>query len=255
MNFKGGTDNKGSLLQAQATYQESVLEVDEAKRALSVAKRQLAQLLGRDPLESLQVAGDFDLAALPSQEPDFKGLTLQTPSHRQSLAQLHSAESQYVSARGTFFPTLSANASLFNNGDNFGRLDGPGWSAGLSLSFSVFDGGKDLFTFKSAEDSKSGAEFDLRSADLKLAVQLQSSFASFQNALESTQVQEAFLKAAQTREEIAKAEYLNGLLNFQNWDQIEQNLTSQEKSQLSSLLAAKTAEANWELSQGKGEIP
>src|SRR5579872_2099442 len=64
MNFKGGTDNKGSLLQAQASYQESIYEVDQAKRALRVDQRKLAQILGRNQTESLEVTGDFDIPSL-----------------------------------------------------------------------------------------------------------------------------------------------------------------------------------------------
>ena len=255
MNFKGGTDNKGSLLQAQASYLQSVFEVDQAKRALSIAQRQLSQLLGRTKLDPVEVAGDFDIPDLPADLPDYGKLTLSTPAHLQSLAQLHLSESQYVSARGTFFPTLSANASLSREGDNFDRLYNSGWSAGLSLSFPLFTGGRDFFDLKSAEESKYGAEDSLKSTDLKTAASLESAYAAFQNAVKNTKVQESFLQAAQTREEIGKAEYLNGLLNFQNWDQLETNLTSQQKSELSSYLNAKTAEANWELTQGKGVIP
>ena len=105
-----------------------------------------------------------------------------------------------------------------------------------------------------AEEAKKGAEESLINADLKTESQLASAYAGYQNAVENTKVQEAFLLAAKTREEIAKAQYLNGLLSFQNWDLIETNLTIQEKSELASYLGAKTAEANWELAQGKGEI-
>ena len=255
MNFKGGTDNKGSLLQAQATYQESVFEVDQAKRALRTSQRQLSGLLGRSQFDPVVVSGDFDVPPPSDNLPDFKALTLQTPAHQQSLAQLHLSESQYVSARGNFMPTLSATASLSRDGYNFGSLNNPGWSAGLDLSFTLFTGGRDFFNLRGAEESKYGAEDNLKSSDLKTASSLESSFASFQNAVENTKVQESFLNAAQTREEIGKAEYLNGLLNFQNWDQLETNLTSQQKSELASYLSAKTAEANWELTQGKGVIP
>lgn len=255
MNFKGGTDNKGSLLQAQATYKESVFEVDQAKRSLQIAQRQLSQLLGRSKLDPVEVAGEFVVPELPASNPDFKQLTLQTPAHLQSLAQLHLSESGYVTARSAFFPTLTANASLSRGGYNFDNLDNPGWAAGLSLNFPLFTGGRDFFDLKSAEESKYGSEDNLKSTDLKTATALESAFASYQNAIEDTSVQLAFLNAAQTREEIGKAEYLNGLLNFQNWDQIETNLTSQQKSELSSFLSAKTAEANWELTQGKGVIP
>src|SRR5581483_3408569 len=236
MNFKGGTDNKGSLFQAQAAYQESVYEVDQAKRGLRVAQRQLAQLLGRNQVGSIEATGDFDLPATAPSDPDYTGLTVQTPAHRQSLAQLHLSESQYVSARGNFLPTLAANASLFNGGDSFDSLNNPGWSAGLSLTFPLFTGGRDLFNFKSSEESKLGAEDNLKSSDLKTESSLENAFASYLDALEDTQVQQSFLQAAQTREEIGKAEYLNGLLIFQNWDQLETNLTSQQKSELSSFL-------------------
>jgi outer membrane protein len=254
MNFKGGTDNKGSFLQAQAAYQESVFEVDQAKRALRVAQRQLAQLLGRNQLDTLEVGGDFDVSELQDSTPDFKQLTLQTPAHLESLAQLHLSESSYVSERSNFLPTLTADASIDRTGSSFDSLS-PSWKAGLSLNFPLFTGGRDFFNLKSAEESKYGAEDNLKSTDLKTESGLESAFASYENAVEDTKVQQSFLQAAQTREEIGKAEYLNGLLIFQNWDDLETNLTTQQKSELSSFLNAKTAEANWELTEGKGVIP
>ena len=181
-------------------------------------------------------------------------MTLKTPQYLESLAKLHLSESNYVSARSDFFPTLSANASLDRDGGIFDNLN-PSWNAGLSLSFPLFTGGRDFFNLKSAEESKYGAQDDLQSTYLKTENQLESDYSDYENALENTKVQDAFLQAAQTREEIGKAEYLNGLLIFQNWDDLESNLTTQQKSELSSFLNAKTTEASWELTQGKGVIP
>jgi outer membrane protein TolC len=251
MNFKGGTDNKGSFLQAQASFKEAEYEVSQSERALRVAQRQLAQILGRSPLDSLEVGGDFNVPPPPSSLPDFLHLALNTPTHLQALAGYHSSQSQWLSARGAFFPNLSANASV-SRGNWDTSFSNPSWSAGLFLNFPLFTGGRDLFNFKSAEESQTRAEEELRSTDLKTESRLESAFASFQNASENIKVQVAFLDAAQTREEIAKAEYLNGLLSFQNWDQIESNLTLQQKAELSSFLGVKTAEAEWELAQGKG---
>ncbi len=253
MNFKGGTDNKGSYLQAQASSQQSEYEVNQAERALRVAQRQLAHVLGKNLLESIEVEGDFGVPPAPA-NPDFITLTVQTPAHRLALAQVRLSEGQWLSSRSTFFPTLSANASLSRQ-DWDTSASTPAWSAGLNLSFPLFTGGRDLFNFKSAEEAKTRSEESLRNTDLKTESRLEASFASYQNALESVKVQEGFLKAAQTREEIAKAEYLNGLLSFQNWDLIESTLTSQQKAELSSFLSVKLAEAEWELAQGKGVIP
>jgi outer membrane protein TolC len=254
MNFDGGTDNKGSLLQAQAAVAQDQFSVDQAQRALRVAQRQLDQVLGRSPMTDIAVAGDFDVPTLPDTTPDFLNLTLLTPAHREAVAQLGLADSQYVTARGDFLPTLSANASLGRSGWNFGETQ-PNWSAGLELSMPVFTGGRNLFTFKSAEESKQGVEDELQSSDMKTEEGLENAYASYQDAADEIKVQQFQVQAAQTQEEIAKAEYLDGLLIFQNWNLIEAALTNQQKQQLSDMLTIKTAEANWELAEGKGEIP
>jgi outer membrane protein TolC len=254
MNFDGGTDNKGSLLQAQAAVAQDQFSVDQAQRSLRVAERQLDQVLGRSPMADIAVIGDFDIPSLPAEAPDFLSLTLLTPAHQEAVGQLGLADSQYVTARGDFLPALSANASLSRAGWNFSNMT-PAWSAGLALSLPVFTGGKNLFGFKSAEESKKGVQDELESSDMKTEQGLESAYAAFQDAVDEIKVEQFQVQAAQTQEEIAKAEYLNGLLIFQNWNQIESALTNQQKQQLSAMLTIKTAEAAWELAEGKGDIP
>ena len=254
MNFKGGTDNMGSFLQAQAAYQQAAFELDQAQRNLRVSQRQLDQVLGRSPMEDLEVTGSFEFPLLPDSQPNFKQLTLQTPAHRQAVAQLHQSQVQFASAQGSFLPTLQANASLSQSGWNFDPTQ-PGWEAGLSLSFPLFTGGQHFFGLQSAGESKIGAEDSLRSSDLKTESSLENNYASYEDAVEQIGVLKSQLTAAQTQEEIAKAEYLNGLMIFVNWNQLENSLTAQQKAELSGFLNEKTAEAQWELTQGKGEIP
>jgi outer membrane protein TolC len=254
MNFDGGTDNKGSLLQAQAAVAQDQFSVAQAIRALRVAQSQLDQVLGRSQMDNLVVQGDFDTPTLGTDEPDFMKITIETPAHLEAVAQLGLSDSQYETARGVFLPTFSANASLSQDGWNFAETN-PGWSAGLQLSLPLFTGGKDLFNFKSAEESKKGTEDALESTDLKTESQLETDYASYVDAVEEIKVQQLQVQAAETQEEIAKAEYLNGLLIFENWNQIEEALTNQQKTLLSDLLNVKTTEAAWELTQGKGEIP
>jgi multidrug efflux system outer membrane protein len=254
MNFSGGTDNKGSLMVAQASVKQDAYNIEQAKRALRVAQRQLDQVLGRSPMENIAVDGDFEIPDLSDGTPNFAELTNQTPSHLEAVAQYHISDSGYVTARGAFFPTLTANAGLSGSGDTYDTM-AAGWTATISLNFPLFTGGHDLFTLKSAEESKQGAEDTLESTDLKTESSLEGAYAAYINAVQEIKVQEFQVKAAQTQEEIAKGEYLNGLLIFQNWQQIESNLTNQQNTDLSDLLSIKTAEANWELTEGKGEIP
>lgn len=253
MNFSGGTDNKGSFMVAQAATKQDEFNIEQAKRALRVAQRQLDQVLGRNTMDDVEVDGEFNIPEL-SGTPNFIELTNETPAHLQALAQYHESNSSYVSARSAFFPTLTANANLGGTGATYDSM-AAGWTATLSINFPLFTGGHDLFTLKSAEESKQGAENTLESTDLKTESSLENAYASYVNAVQEIGVQQFQVKAAQTQEEIAKAEYLNGLLIFENWQQIESNLTNQQNTELSDLLSIKTTEANWELTQGKGEIP
>jgi outer membrane protein TolC len=256
MNFDGGTDNKGSLLQAQVAVEQDKLNVMEAQRELRVAQKNLDQVLGRNPMGDVVVQGEFDTPTLPDSLPNFVELTNQTPAHLEAVDQVRLSESSYVTARGAFLPTLSATASLGqSDGWNFGDTTQSGWTAGLSLSMPLFTGGKDLFTLKSAEESKKGEEDTLQSTDLKTESQLESDWASYVNAVDQIKVQEFQVKAAQVQEEIGKTEYLNGLLIFVNWNQLETALTNQQKNELSDQLNVKSTEATWALDQGKGDVP
>jgi outer membrane protein TolC len=254
LTYQGGKDSKGSLQQAQASSLQADHEAAQAARDLRIAQRRLAKLLDRDPLEPLVAQGRLT-APSPVPEPrDFREVAKTTPAYLLALAQLHLAENRLTSARGDFLPTLSANASLSRGGPDFASLS-PSWSAGFSLSLPLLSGGSDLFNYKAAEEEKKVAEYALRSALQDSALALETAHAGLASAQEKVGVQRAFLEAAQTRARIAKAQYLNGLLSFQDWDQIESGLTDQEKSELTSLLAAVTAGSGWESAQGKGAIP
>jgi outer membrane protein len=73
--------------------------------------------------------------------------------------------------------------------------------------------------------------------------------------VEKLKVDQAFLDAAKTRADIARTKYNNGLMTFENWDIIENDLIQRQKSFLQSQRDRVVAEAAWEQAQGKGVIP
>ena len=73
-----------------------------------------------------------------------------------------------------------------------------------------------------------------------------------QEAVQRLEVDRAFVEAALAREKIAKEKYNNGLLSFEDWDIIENDLISRQKALLLSEKNRVTAEAAWEKSRGVG---
>ena len=63
-----------------------------------------------------------------------------------------------------------------------------------------------------------------------------------------------FLAAADLRAEIARTQYTTGLLSFEDWDLIENDLIDNQKAMLASLRDAVLAEAAWEQTLGKGAL-
>ncbi len=94
--------------------------------------------------------------------------------------------------------------------------------------------------------------YNLVSVRRDVEVSLEDSYLKLQDAMGLSQVQEEFLNAALERASIARAQYTNGLVSFQDWDIIEGDLISAQKQSLSALRSSTLSDANWQLVIGAG---
>ena len=123
---------------------------------------------------------------------------------------------------------------------------------GLNISVPLFTGGKNFFDLKSSYSFLRRAQVQLKSEFNRSVFNLEDGCAAYEDALEKTEVQKEFLESAKVRAEIARSQYTSGLLSFDDWDLIENDLINQQKLWLVSLRDAWIAEAYWEKVQGKG---
>ncbi|MFO1518391.1 MAG: TolC family protein [bacterium] len=253
LRYQGGGEDKGAFLRSQATYDQAAFETQQAKRGLETAQRQLATVMGQPQWTGLKVTGDFKVNK-PGPEPDYVSLAERTPTHYQKFSQSQSAEAGVRVTRGNLMPSVDGNAS-FNHFSNNNQGDRDQWTAGINLTYPFFNGTKNVYDYKAAKFQRLKTTEDLRSSDNQGTSTLQSTFAQWKDAVQQVEVEKSLLKAAQVRAEIARAKYNNGLLTFQDWDLIESDLITQEKSMLANLRDAVIAEANWFKAQGKGVFP
>jgi outer membrane protein TolC len=249
LHYESGKENKGSFLNSQAAAAQADYEVIQARRSLRLAQREINRIIGRSLLEATCVEGVFDVAPPPAEPPDFKALSGEVPSVVLARAQVKSAKSQVTSSKGEFLPSLNASGSLSRSGDEWAPQNAS-WRAGLSLSLPLFSGGDNVYGLKSAKSKRDRAETSLEATMLDAALSIENAYWSFLNAVGYTEVQAKYLSSVQVQEEVAQAQYKNGLLSYQNWDQIVGSLVSRRKSELQSRRDAKNAEAQWDLSRG-----
>ncbi len=83
---------------------------------------------------------------------------------------------------------------------------------------------------------------------------LQVALNTYRSSYEAMSVQKDLLQAAEERATVSRARYEQGLSSFQDWDTIETQLISAQRSWLSSRRAADQAEAAWKNTMGLSSI-
>ena len=250
LRYKSGTEHMGAMLTAEANLAQADFDITQANRALEVAQRQLIKEMGRTQFSSVRAHGEFTVSNVVKDKPDFEALAKSNPSLAKINAQASAASYGIKSAKGNFSPTLSAQGGFNRTGGDW-PPDQNQWSAGLGLSFPIFQGGLHLAELRETKSQYRQALANERSTKDGIVLSLEQTWAALEDTISTVDVQKKFLNAAEERAKIAEEQYSLGLLSYDNWTIIEDNLVRTKKSYLDSQTSALLAEANW--LQAKGE--
>jgi len=247
LKYEAGREDKGSAMRAEADAAETALALARAKRALILAQQRLALELGRDEFAPIAVTGAWR-GAPPPRAPDLGRLADATPAYAQAEANADSASADYLSKFSPFLPDAGVSANASRTGDLWkwppDRAT-ESWGAGATVSYNFFYGFRDVYGLVAARAAAKESKIALAQARRDTMVSLQEAYFGYIDAHENVAVQEQYLMAARTRAEIGRAQYANGLLGFVQWDLIEGELVSVERSFIAARRDALNAEANW----------
>lgn len=249
LRYEAGREHKGSLLNAQANLAQAEFEVIQAERDIDLAQRQLTKEIGRRKLTPIKGKGDFGIEYTNREKLDFERLAENSPFLLELIAKKEAARFDLKSAQADFFPEVYANTSL-GKSDSHWPPKTDTWSAGVSVSFPIFEGGS-----RTAQVSKSKAAFKQAEADElsgrdSVILTLEETWKELQDAIDKIEVEQKFLEAAEERAKITQAQYSIGLISFDNWSIIEDNLVNAKKTFLNAKADALVKEANWIQAKG-----
>ncbi len=248
LRYENGKENQGALLLSEAYLEQARYDGLLARDVLELARQELSRALGREEASSLKIAGEIPLRPPPSQ-PDWKTLVQSVPEYRQTLSEEKSATAAITSARSPFYPNLDVSTTLSRQ-DNTQTNANNRFTVSAGLSWPLFNGGKDYYATQEAVSNLKIAKENEVATRRKFLVQLRQAYWSFAEAHQKLKVDRSFLKALQVRGEIARTQYENGLLSFQDWDSIENDLINRQKQVLQSERERIISEAAWEQVQG-----
>ena len=252
LRYQGGREHIGSLRQAEADLAQADFEVSQSKRGLVLAQTTLASALGRDSHKPFRVKGAFRVTELFADKPDLAFLAKQNPLFQQLDTRSKAARFDLDAARTAFSPELYLTSSIGKGSIDSFPFKAVDWSAGLTLSVPIYEGGIGRARVSKAMAVLSQQNAQEKSGYLQLFNILEESWKNVQDARKMVVVQKKFFDAAVERSTIANAQYSNGLVTFNDWVIIENNLVNAKKNFLNAGADMLIAEAQWIQSKGGG---
>jgi outer membrane protein TolC len=254
LRFESGRENKGSVLLSRANLEQAKFELLQAQNVEAEARGKLAKVLNLDENTVLNLTDDIPLQEPAATPPDFYQLALGTPDVQRALAQERSAQAGITLGKSGFFPTLGVSASTGNT-DTIFFPEQNNWSVAATLKIPLWNGNHDLSAYHQAVATAIATENQTVSVKSSVAVKLRQNYLAYVESVAKLKVDSQFQVAAQTRADIGRNKYNNGLLSFEDWDTIENDLINRERALLQSRRDRVLAEAAWAQAQGQGVIP
>lgn len=249
LRYEGGREHKGSLKTSEANLIQAIYDVAQATRDIYLYQRQLIKELGRSKFNLMTATGDLEVRDQARMLPNFENIAETNPLLRQLIAQKEAAQFGLRSAYANFFPQVYANGSAGNTNTRW-FPDKNEYSIGTSITFPIFDGGNRYATAQKAKGALGQSQADEKSGRDGVIFTLANTWIQLQDAIDDVEVQKKALDAAGERARISGAEYGIGLLLYDNWIIIEDNLVSAKKAYISAQNASLIAEANWVQAKG-----
>ncbi|MDD5433012.1 MAG: TolC family protein [Candidatus Omnitrophica bacterium] len=250
LRYESGLEHRGALLTAEANLALARFNLAQAKRDIELSQRQLNKEMGRKVFIPMFGKVDFTVDNPVDIKPDFELIAKSNPSLQEAINNRNSAAFGVKSAYANFFPQLTGSGSVTKS-DNHWSPRNPGWNLGLGLTMPVFEGGLRIAQVSQAKALYNQLVAVERSTRDSIIVNLEQAWVNLRDSIETVGVQYQNLIATQERSKIAEAQYSIGLMSYDNWTIIEDNLVSAKTSYLNAQANALFAEASW--IQAKGE--
>lgn len=238
LQYQGGKESKGNMLRAQAQKHSAYTDVLNAKRDLNYARRTLCEVLGVDINQNFTVDGKLTLSK-DDKDIDVDEKALEVPDVIIASADVNIAEYKVSYSKGSLYPNLSASASIgLSDETNFiPPSDSKSWSLGITLNYPLFAGGLTSAknTILSSKTVLEQSRQSYKKTILSAKTTLQDIQMTIERSKDNVTTYQMFLEASIQRQKEANIKYLAGTMEFQTWQDIEQELVNNQISHLSAL--------------------
>jgi outer membrane protein len=248
-----GVVTRSDVLRAETQRADAELLLVQARNGVRISQGRLARAMGlpvHAAFEIVELSGELQKQELPRIEQLFDEAARQRPELQAALARIAATRSEVAGSRAAYWPTLSAGLSAGRKDTEF-VPERDEWSAGLSLSFPLFDGFERGYRNQRAQADLDRAMAD--HADLLQGIELEV-WTTYWRLIESAEAVEAAVKLTVSASESARlseGEYKNGIVSMIGLIDAQTAQTEAERRLVQSRLDWYTAKARFERAVGR----
>jgi outer membrane protein len=243
-----GAGSSLDVLNARVDFNKDSVNFINSQKKYNDFKRNLNALLGRD------ISTEFDVfpGIISFQQFDLKDLKVKLLENNADYLietiNLKKSKLDYKIVKSSVAPVISLNSSYgykTMNEDLKVSMSDPNTSlsAGITLSFNIFDGKKQRIKKKNAKIALENSTLSLEEKKLNLCRDLENAWAAYENSLVVLKTEKSNLKSAEMNF-LQSKEYFNlGQITSTRFREAQLNLLTAKNNITSAMYTAKLAEA------------
>lgn len=254
LRFEGGRENRGAVLRGQAMLLQARNELKSTINEIEISRHRLALALGRSKAVAEKIVMTPEELRIKTPT-GVEAPTRISPGEKFAAAQINSARAAVDFERAGRKPDISAGVSLSRNYAELDASQGKNQvAASISLSLPIYQGGEDQAKIAAGVARAASAQAELTNAEGQILLARVESLLKFKNAASKIEIDAEILKSTQLQTEIARRQYQLGLINFQDWDNLERQLGDAERSLIISRRETLIAQAKWLKTHGQALV-
>lgn len=246
--FEYGQNTKLEVLNAEVDINNDSINIINTKQQLKNAKRDLKLVLGETYTDDFNVETEVQFSLQFQKDSLFEKAKSRNVALLQNEKNIAISKLDINSGKSAYLPTLGLSGSYGWNKNNNNATaplavsSGTGLSAGLNLSWNLFDGGATTTRVRNAKVNLETQQLQKENILLSIERDFNNAWDDYKNKLEIYNIQEKNISTAQNNFERTKEKFKLGQVNSIEFRQAQLNLLNAELSRNQAKFTAKLSE-------------
>ena len=252
--FQVGTQPKSFVTRAEVDVANARVNVIRAQNAVNLARVALNAAMGIAVNAPTEVKDLLSYTQFPINRDELVAEALRNrPEYRQIKAQADAADATVRQTFRNFFPDISAVGSYGGTFRSPTRPDDLAeiWTLGLTLNWSLFDGGGKIARYKEAKANVEAARARVRDTELQVWQNVEQSYLNLGEAEERIGAAQKAVESAEENYQLARGRFDAGVANIIELTDAQLALTQSQSDQAQALSDYRIAIARLERALGR----